>query len=163
MYPGGDHGRATDIQRSLAPLIPVLAKLMGARSQAAPEVNLAAKIALRTCTYTDENWSKERKAPAWFLASKLDDAGLAGTMEAHLYHDPREHILPDGPERAAGQRVRHAPGLYGLPPILPQSHYGNPTPPGWYPAPVVPGPAAAPAPAGLCRRVASARPPPRRR
>ena len=41
-----------DIQRSLAPLIPG-PKLMG-EVQAAPEVNLAAKIALRTCTYTDE-------------------------------------------------------------------------------------------------------------
>ena len=47
--------------------------------------------------------------------------------------------------------------LFGLPPILPQSHYGNPTPPGWYPAPVVPGPAAAPAPASSA--VPEARPP----
>ena len=148
-----------DIQRSLAPLIPVLAKLMG-EVQAAPEVNLAAKVALRTCTYTDENWSKERKAPAWFLASKLDDAGLVGTMEAHLYHDPREHILPDEPWSALPVNEYDMPqDFYGLPPILPQSHYGNPTPPGWYPGPsdVVPGPAAAPAPASSA--VPEARPP----
>jgi len=137
-----------DVQRSLAPLIPVIAKLMG-EVQAAPDVNLAAKVALRACTYVDEAWSNERKAPAWFLASKLDDAGLIGVLESHLYHNPREHIAPDEPWSALPVHEYGMPqDFYGLEPIMPQSTFGNPRPPGWYPGPrdeAAPAPTPAPA------------------
>jgi len=129
-------GECDDIKRDLAPLIPVLAKLLN-EVQASPEINLAAKIALDTAIAVHPGNDEQANANAYFLAGKLDDAGLLAVMAEGPTRDDRE-IIPV-PNTIPYDRHEYPADFHGFPDILPACPFD----PSFGTAPA-PAPAAAP-------------------